>query len=63
MKFKCLIVDDDERSSWLLKTILEEIEDIKIVGMASSGQEALKMAEVSQPDIVFMDIVMPGMNG
>ena len=63
MKFKCLIVDDDERPSWLLKTILEEIEDIKIVGMASSGQEALKMAEVSQPDIVFMDIVMPGMNG
>ena len=63
MKLKCLIVDDDERSSWLLKTILEEIEDIEVVGIASDGQEALEMAEALQPDIVFMDIVMPGMNG
>ncbi|MDD3925561.1 MAG: LytTR family DNA-binding domain-containing protein [bacterium] len=63
MKFKCLIVDDDERSSWLLKTILEEIEDIEVAGTASDGQKALEMAEDVQPDIVFMDIVMPGMNG
>ncbi|MDD3928104.1 MAG: response regulator [bacterium] len=62
MKFKCLIVDDDERSSWLLKTILEEIEDIEVAGTASDGQKALEMAEDVQPDIVFMDIVMPGMN-
>ncbi|GEM_PF-980361 len=63
MKFKCLIVDDDARSSWLLKSMLEEIEDIEIAGMASDGEKALEAAETMQPDIVFMDIVMPGMNG
>jgi DNA-binding LytR/AlgR family response regulator len=63
LNFKCLIVDDDERIAWLLKDMLEEIEDIEIAGMASDAQEALEMAENVQPDIVFMDIVMPGMNG
>ncbi|MDD3927366.1 MAG: LytTR family DNA-binding domain-containing protein [bacterium] len=63
MKTRCLIVDDDERSIDLLEVILSDIDGVTVVGKADNGYEALKKAEDLQPDIVFLDIKMPLLDG
>lgn len=46
-----------------IQTILSFEDDMKIVGSAASSEEALQLIETFQPDVVLMDIKMPGMNG
>ena len=46
-----------------LRFLLEAQGDIKIVGMAANGQEAIDQASITCPDIILMDISMPVMNG
>lgn len=46
-----------------LRYLLEAQGDIKIVGMAANGQEAIDQASITCPDIILMDISMPVMNG
>ena len=46
-----------------LMVLLEAQNDIKVVGTAADGQQALKMIEANPPDIVLMDISMPKLNG
>lgn len=46
-----------------LKALLESHQDIEIVGEATNGQEAIDEAARLQPDVVLMDITMPGING
>ncbi len=58
-----LIVDDHELVRRGIRTILAAQPDITVVGEASSGEEALKLAEQLAPDVVLMDLLMPGMNG
>jgi DNA-binding response OmpR family regulator len=58
---KILIVDDDPAIRMLYK---EELEDEGyIVIVASSGEEALKLFDDESPDVVTLDILMPGMDG
>jgi NarL family two-component system response regulator LiaR len=58
-----IIVDDHPIVRHGIKTILLTFEDILVVGEAGNGAEALSLCAEAQPDVVLMDIVMPGMNG
>lgn len=58
-----LLVDDHAILRDGLKNILSFEDDIKVVGEAISGEEALKLTEELSPDVIIMDINLPGMNG
>ena len=60
---KTLIVDDESLARRGLKHRLDDAADIEVVGEARNGREALKMIAEQQPDLVFLDIQMPGVNG
>lgn len=62
-KTSVLIVDDIANTREDIKRLLYFEEDISVVGEAGDGQEAIKMAEEIKPDVVLMDINMPGMDG
>ena len=60
---RVLIVEDSPTVSLLIKSILDAEEDIKVVGMARDGEEGLRKTITLKPDIVTMDVHMPGMDG
>jgi DNA-binding NarL/FixJ family response regulator len=59
----CLIVDDHEVVREGLRLSLSRAPNIRIVGEAPDGESAVAMAERRRPDVVIMDIRMPGMDG
>mgnify|MGYP003287433421 CR=1 FL=1 len=59
----CLIVDDHEVVREGLRLSLSRAPHIRIVGEASDGESAIALAERRRPDVVIMDIRMPGMDG
>lgn len=61
---KILIVDDDPNIRLLLKQTLEELEDegIELIS-ADNGESALDIIRVESPELVFLDVMMPKMNG
>lgn len=62
-KIRIMIVEDQHIFRKGLIMLLKEIPGVQIFGEASNGQEFLEMIKDEQPDIVFMDIQMPVMNG
>ncbi len=58
-----LVVDDHDLFRRGLMEVLEEEDDITVVGEARNGQQAIEKAEELEPDVVFMDLNMPGQNG
>ena len=60
---RVLIVDDHTVLRDGLRYLLEAHGDIKVIGMAANGQEAVEQASQSCPDVILMDISMPVMNG
>ena len=62
-KIRLLIADDHKLVREGIGSMLSGVEEIEIVGMASSGEEAVNVARAELPDVVLMDIIMPGMNG
>lgn len=62
-KTSILIVDDHEVVRNGIRAYLETISDFQVVGEASSGEEALTMVAELIPDIVLLDLIMPGMDG
>ena len=60
---RVLLVDDDEDLRALLEILLEEDGRFRIAGHASDGREALRLAERYHPDVVVLDLQMPGMDG
>lgn len=60
---KTLIVDDESLARRGLMHRLQNIEDIEVVGEARNGREALDMISNMKPDLVFLDIQMPGVSG
>ena len=62
-KIKLLVVDDHELVRTGLATVLGLEKDIRIVGTARTGAEALEEAGAKRPDVVVMDLAMPEMDG
>ena len=60
---RVLIVDDDVPPRVGLRAILSSAGDIEVIGEASTGAEAIAAAGKHQPDIVLMDVRLPGMDG
>ena len=60
---KVLIVDDEKPARDRLQQILADEDEYDVVGEAGNGHEALEMAAECKPDIVLLDIRMPGMEG
>lgn len=63
MAIKILIIDDDERERIVLRYIIEQMEDVKIIGEASNGIEGVMLAKEKKPDLVLLDIFMPELDG
>jgi DNA-binding NarL/FixJ family response regulator len=63
MTIKILIVDDQALFREGLRTLLSVQPDLKVVGEAANGEEALRLAVTHQPHIVLMDLRMPVMDG
>jgi two-component system response regulator AlgR len=62
-KLRTLIVDDEAPARARLRRMLEEIDDVAVVGEAANGQEALAHCASLDPDVVLLDVRMPGMDG
>ena len=62
-KIRLLIADDHTILRQGLRRIVEEEHDMEVVGEAATGTEAVTLAKELHPDIVIMDISMPGQNG
>ena len=60
---RVLIADDHELVRDGFEALISSVEDMEVVATASSGEEAINLARTTHPEVVLMDIVMPGMNG
>ena len=58
-----LLVDDNPSFLRIATRFLQEHDDVAVVGVAGGGEEALALAQDLQPDIVLIDLAMPGLSG
>src|SRR5688500_12407782 len=62
-KVRVLIADDSKTMRQVLHQLLDEDPEIKVVGEAADGAEAVTMARSLSPDVITMDVQMPQLNG
>lgn len=63
MTLRAMLVDDEEPARDRLRAMLERFEDLEVVAEARDGAEAVDKIAAARPDLVFLDIEMPGLNG
>jgi two-component system LytT family response regulator len=63
MPMRTLIVDDEAPARERLKRLLADIEEVELIGEAGDGAQAVEVIEREQPDLVLLDIQMPGLDG
>ncbi len=63
MKINCLIIDDEPLARELLREFLGQHDDLNLIGECSKGTEAVDKIDELKPDLIFLDVQMPGMNG
>jgi two-component system LytT family response regulator len=61
--FKTLLIEDERLAREELKSLLKDYLEIEIIGEAKNGEEGITLIKEHKPDLVFLDINMPGMNG
>src|SRR6476659_937172 len=61
--FSCIIIDDEELARQRLIRLLTPYPFINVIAQATNGLEGLKLVEQHQPDLIFLDVEMPVMNG
>lgn len=62
-RIRVMIVDDHEIVRSGLASFLRVVADLELVGEAASGEDAVRLCKRVEPDVVLMDMVMPGMDG
>src|SRR3546814_9228518 len=60
---RVLVVDDEPLAVERLQLLLARSEGVTLVGTAADGEAALRIAEAVRPDLLLLDIAMPGMDG
>lgn len=60
---KALIVDDNEKMAGILKSAIDTQQAFEVVAVGSDGETGLELFDKHKPEVVFMDIEMPGMSG
>jgi two-component system LytT family response regulator len=63
MRIRTIIIDDEQNNRRTLELLLEDIEVIEIVGQAADAASGRRLVNEKQPDLVFLDINMPGEDG
>ncbi|MBK5279619.1 MAG: response regulator, partial [Bacteroidia bacterium] len=63
MNTTCLIIDDEKLARELLTEYLEPFSEIEILGECANGIEAVEKIDKLKPDLIFLDVQMPGING
>jgi two-component system response regulator LytT len=63
MPISCIIVDDEQLALEELNFLLDSIPEVKVIGQGRNGIEAIRLVEELEPDLLFLDIEMPGLNG
>src|SRR5262245_8341116 len=58
-----VLVDDEKLASEELVYLLKEFPEVEVIATASNGVEAVKLIEDLEPDLVFLDVQMPGLDG
>ena len=62
-KLNVAIADDNEKMVEVLSKIIDQDEDLKLVGKAHNGEEICNIIKEKQPDVVVLDIIMPKVDG
>jgi DNA-binding NarL/FixJ family response regulator len=62
-RVRVLIVDDHELFAGALKLLLDDNDAVEVVGVAHDGAEAVRLAASSSPEVILMDVGLPGMDG
>jgi two-component system LytT family response regulator/two-component system response regulator LytT len=63
MPLSVIIVDDEQLARDELSYLLRDIEDLEIIGQGKNGVEAVHLIKETSPDLVFLDVQMPGLDG
>jgi two-component system, LytTR family, response regulator len=63
MKIKCIIIDDEHLARELLREYIDDIPELEIIGEAAKGKDAVELIDSLTPDLIFLDVQMPGMTG
>ena len=62
-QLRVILADDHGLVRAGIRSLLEELPGVSVVGEAVDGREAIHLIEAEHPDLVFMDVAMPGLNG
>ena len=63
MSISTLIIDDEQLAREELKYLLDSVGGVEVVGQGANGIEAVALIEELHPDLVFLDVQMPGLDG
>lgn len=63
MKLRALIVDDEPPARERLRSLLAEMDNMEVAGEAANGEQCLQLAVQLEPDVVLLDVRMPGIDG
>src|SRR5689334_8736966 len=63
MSLSALIIDDEQLARDELKYLLDSVGGVEVVALGSNGIEAVNLIEEHHPDLVFLDVQMPGLDG
>jgi len=62
-KIRTLIVDDEPPARKLMRHLLSQYPDFVVIGECSNGEQALRIIKKEEPEVVFLDVQMPGLDG
>ena len=62
-QYKTIVIDDERLAREELKSVLKDYTEIDIIAEAKNGEEGIELIEKHAPDLIFLDVSMPGMTG